>query len=302
MNASAAHQVAIGNYIAQADNGGIATVSVYEVAAPPLPTEAAIAEAEQRLASMPRTAPAHASALPLYSRIPLPRNPLFTARTDELLWLSQRLGTSTQQVPMVVLAGLGGVGKSQLASEFAHRYGRYYAGGVYWVNMAGSEIDSEVAACGGPEGMQLRPDFSQLSVGEQVRLVRAAWQSPLPRLLVFDNCESERLLQEWRPASGGCRVLVTSRRPSWDPALGVEVNELDVLSSTDGLSLLSQYRKVTTDEDADALADIAADLGQLPLALHLAGSYLARWSRVTTPVEYLRQLRTSPLIDHSTLR
>ena len=60
--------------------------------------------------------------------------------------------------------------------------------------------------------MRLRPDFGDLSFEDQVREVMSAWQSALPRLLVFDNCEDEALLAQWRPPTGGCRVLVTSRR------------------------------------------------------------------------------------------
>jgi len=51
--------------------------------------------------------------------------------------------------------------------------------------------------------------------------VQKAWQEPLPRLLVFDNCEAEGLLARWRPPYGGCRLLLTSQRLQWDTALGV---------------------------------------------------------------------------------
>ena len=62
-----------------------------------------------------------------------------------------------------------------------------------------------------------------------MQLVMGAWQSELPRLLIFDNCEEESLLDSWRPPSGGCRVLVTSRRSEWSPTLGVTALPLDLL-------------------------------------------------------------------------
>lgn len=295
-------QAASGSYIAQAAAGGTAIVTTYNVA-PQAPVDAAtVAEAIALLSQIPVGTPPPAAAIPPRSRMPLARNDLFTGRTQELQWLADHLGPSPEQVPTVVVAGLGGVGKSQLASEYAHRYGQYYAGGVIWVSLADpNTIASEVAACGGAGAMDLRPDFAALPPADQVGLVLAAWQSPLPRLLVFDNCESEETLAQWRPASGGCRVLVTSRRPLWDPTLGVDVLDLDVLSPGEGLSLLERYRPAAGPEDARALADIVVELGQLPLALHLAGSYLRRYPTATSPAAYLDQLRTSPVIDHRSL-
>lgn len=295
-------QAATGSYIAQAAEGGTAIVATYHVAPPPPVDDATLSEATGLLSHIPADTPPPAAALPPLSRMPLARNDLFTGRTQELRWLASHLGPSPEQVPTVVVAGLGGVGKSQLTSEYAHRYGQYYAGGVLWVSLADpNTIASEVASCGGAGGMDLRPDFATLSPAEQLGLVLAAWQSPLPRLLVFDNCEAEETLTQWRPTSGGCRVLVTSRRSMWDPTLGVDVLDLDVLSPDDGLALLERYRPTAKPEDSRALADIAAELGQLPLALHLAGSYLRRYLTAISPAAYLDQLCTSPVIDHRSL-
>jgi tetratricopeptide (TPR) repeat protein len=149
--------------------------------------------------------------------------------------------------------------------------------------------------------MDLRTDFAALSHEDQLSLVLAAWQSPLPRLLVFDNCDAEETLTQWRPTSGGCRALVTSRRSFWDVTLGLQVLDLDVFPPGDGLSLLERYWQTASREDIGALGDIAAELGQLPLALHLAGSYLRRYHTVTSPAAYLNQLRTSPVIEHRSL-
>ncbi|WP_395728748.1 tetratricopeptide repeat protein [Nakamurella sp.] len=295
-------QIAIGNYIAQADNGATANLSVFQVAMPAPPDADTVDQAIRLLEHLPVDPPAEPGALPNHSRMPLAPNPLFTGRYDELHWLSAHLGTSAVQAPTVVLNGLAGVGKSQIASEYAHLYGRFYAGGVYWVSLANSaKVDSEIAACGGPAGMSLRPDFSTLAMEDQVSLVRAAWQSPLPRLVIFDNCEDESLLARWRPPSGGCRIIVTSRRSAWSPALRVTVRPVDVLDRADGCRLLAAYREPVSAEDEEALSAIADELGNLPLALHLAGSYLSRYHRVLTPAVYLRQLSDSPLIDHRSL-
>src|SRR5204863_353889 len=138
---------------------------------------------------------------------------------------------------------LGGVGKTQLAAEFVQRYGQFFAGGVFWLSFErAAAVPAEVAACGGVGYLDLHSDFGRLPLEDQVRLVEATWREPLPRLLVFDNLEDEALLRAWRPTSGGCRVLATSRRSRWDRTLGVQALPLDVLARAESLALLRQHR------------------------------------------------------------
>src|SRR5262249_43803774 len=146
-------------------------------------------------------------------------------------------GDTTVALGQVVAStGLGGLGKTQLAVELVHRYGRFFAGGVFWLSFASAdEIPLQVAACAAP-GLEER------SVEERVHRVQRAWQSAVPRLLVFDNCEEETLLQSWRPTSGGCQVLVTSRRSHWTPTLGVINLPLDLLPRLDSIELLRRFR------------------------------------------------------------
>jgi tetratricopeptide (TPR) repeat protein len=151
-------------------------------------------------------------------------------------------------------------------------------------------------------GLELHSDFEKLSLPDQVRLVRAAWAKPTPRLLVFDNCEDLALLTRWRPSSGGCRVLVTSRQGRWEAALGVQALALDVLYREESVDLLRKHRPNLTRDQANA---IAAELGDLPLALHLAGSYLETYRDdplLGDPVDFLAELRDAGLLDHPALR
>src|SRR5262249_40543070 len=154
--------------------------------------------------------------------------------------------------------------------------------------------------CGGPGALALHPEFHTLALPDQVELVQAAWQSPLPRLLLFDNCEDEALLAQWRPTFGGCWVLVTSRRSQWEATLGVRVLPLGVLRREESLALLHQHRPELKADDVD-LEAIAAELGDLPLALHLAGHFLARY-RSMRPAAYLAQLRQPDLLAHRSLQ
>jgi hypothetical protein len=139
-----------------------------------------------------------------------------------------------------------------------------------------------------------------LRLADQVQLVQAAWQSALPRLLVFDNCEDEALLARWRPPHGGCRVLVPSRRAPWEVSLGVQLVPLGILQRDESLALLRHHRPDLTADHADLKA-IAVELGDLPLALHLAGSFLARYRHAITSAAYLAQLQQPDLLTHRSL-
>ncbi|MCI0398381.1 MAG: FxSxx-COOH system tetratricopeptide repeat protein [Chloroflexi bacterium] len=242
--------------------------------------------------------------LPPGSRLPLRANPLFVGREEKLRRLAWELQERVSAVgPTIVLSGLGGIGKTQLAVEFAYRYGRFFSGGVFWFNFGRPEtVPAQVAATGSDDALNLRPDFDELPVEKQVGLVQRAWQEEAPRLLIFDGCEEEPLLTQWQPTSGGCRVLVTSRRGCWDPTLGVTALAVDVLARTESIALLQRFRSDLTHDEADR---IAVELGDLPLALHLAGSFLAYYRYEVCPAAYLAQLqalRGPALLDHPSLQ
>jgi hypothetical protein len=171
-----------------------------------------LAAAARQLAALPLETIPDPAPLPEGSRIPFSRNPLFIGREADLRSLAQALkGDGIAAIGQIAAAtGLGGLGKTQLAVEFAHRYGPYFAGGVFWLNCAAPEaIPHELASCGGAGWIQLRPDFGTLPLDDQVHLVQRAWQSPLPRLLVLDNCEEPGLIA-WSACLG-----TTSWLASW---------------------------------------------------------------------------------------
>lgn len=266
-----------------------------------------LAEAQATLARMPTCGSVPPPApLPAGSRMPLHCNRIFAGREPELLAIARALtndgAVAVHQVETAATTGLGGIGKTQLACEFVHRYGQYFAGGVFWLSFADAAgIPSEVAACGDHGHLALRPDFGELTLKNQVELVLAAWRNPLPRLLVFDNCEDEELLAGWRPTTGGCAVIVTSQRSLWDPTLGVRAISLDVLDRATSIALLRKYLSGIDAQTSD-LDAIAEEVGDLPLALHMAGSYLARSDDGITPADYLAQLRKSNPLLHPSLQ
>jgi hypothetical protein len=81
----------------------------------------------------------------------------------------------------------------------------------------------------------------------------------------------------------------------------VQVLPLNVLARPESIALLRQYRPDLAEDDADLNA-IAANLGDLPLALHLAGSFLARYRYAVTPSAYLAQLQQPGWLEHRSLQ
>ena len=111
----------------------------------PLPAALAL------FASIPTdTLPRQSTHIPQHSRITLPCNPHFVGRESELLRLAQAIYNPDPTILVPAVAtGIGGIGKTNLATEFLYRYGRYFAGGVFWINCADPAlISTEVVACG----------------------------------------------------------------------------------------------------------------------------------------------------------
>jgi len=263
------------------------------------------AQAQQQLDALPLDQIPDPAPLPPGSRMPLSVNPLFVGREDDLKTLAATLKAGTTTV-IAAATGMGGIGKTQLASEFVHRYGRFFMGGVFWLSFADpSGIDSEITACGGAGALELYTDASGLTQAEQVARVYAEWMQPLPRLLILDNCDdteastAEALLAQHTPRSGSCRVLVTSRRGHWRKGLGIGALPLGVLSRTESIALLRSHRDDISAADAGAIAEL---LGDLPLALSLAGSYLEQYAdeMFGQPATYLANLKKQ-LLSHRSL-
>ncbi|MCB8977790.1 MAG: tetratricopeptide repeat protein [Ardenticatenaceae bacterium] len=252
-----------------------------------------------------------AGGLPPGSRAVHGRNPQFTGRERELLDLAATLlyngAENTAVISPAIASGMGGIGKTQLAVEFMYRYGRFFPGGVYWISFNDPDaIGGEIAACVGALPPAQQASFHTLDQPTQERLVRAAWQQPILRLLIFDNLDDEqavRLLETYRPKTGGCRLLVTSRRDTWPPALG-RVQPLRTLPRPDSIALLQQLIHPASSHPPALdpnLGAIAEALGDLPLALHMAGSYLRQYRRTVPPAAYLAKLNNPDLLSHPSL-
>src|SRR3954469_26765 len=228
------------------------------------------------------------SPLPAGSRVPFLPNPDFVGREREMRMIAECFAIEERGPSLLLVRGEGGVGKTALAAELTHRYGQFFAGGAQWINCADeASIPAEVASCG--IALALRPDFSDLPLNNQVRLIKEAWNSATPRLLIFDGCEDREVLERWIPDAGGSRVLITSRRlncTETGPLSNLQVLTLGPLSQAQSVTLLRRCQRESVSSD-DSLATLSSKLNGLPLALHLAGALL----RDHTASDLLRGLR-----------
>ena len=207
------------------------------------------------------------------------RNPGFTGRDGLLAGVREELLAGDKAV-VQALHGMGGVGKTQLAAEYAHRFAGAYDL-AWWINAEqGGLIGDQVAALGVALGC-VRP-------GAGTGAVRAAVLAELRHrgrwLLVFDNAEDPADVAPWLPGGGG-HVLITSRQRGWDEvAAPVQV---DVLARAESVAILRARVSVLPGADADKLA---AELGDLPLAIAQAAGFMADTGM--TADEFLVLLRT----------
>jgi hypothetical protein len=212
------------------------------------------------------------------------RNPNFTGREEALADLSANL-TAGAPVTVYSVSGLGGVGKTQLATEFAHRYQSDYDI-VWWIpSEATATIASHFAA------LAARMGLSPQGSPEEVRAaVHDALSTAGTWLLVFDNADSVDDITWWMPSvvrGVGARgsVVVTTRRRGFRQ-LG-HVLELDVFDMDAAVRVLQTRVPGLPASDAVSIAEL---LGRLPLAVEQAAAYLD--CTQMPPTDYLELLRT----------
>ncbi|MCL6450068.1 MAG: tetratricopeptide repeat protein [Acetobacteraceae bacterium] len=221
-------------------------------------------------------------ALPPIWNVPHRRNPHFTGREGLLKDLQEALASGKPAALTQVIAGLGGVGKTQLAVEYAYRHASDYRL-VWWVRAEEpATLASDYAALAGELGLP------QKELGDQglvVGAVRRWLEQDGEWLLVFDNAPDPRALGDYLPRGVTGHVLVTSRNPNWSAAACVL--QVKVMSRPEAVEFLCRR---TGQADEAAAGELAEELGGLPLALEQAAAYVEATGRRLK--EYLGLFRT----------
>jgi len=228
-------------------------------------------------------APAAADQLPTARspatwNVPM-RNPHFTGRAGLLEQLHQRLHAGEGMLVVQALYGLGGVGKTQLAIEYAHRFAADYDL-VWWVSAEQPVLIADQLA-----QLAHKLDLpTRAIVAGTIELVLAELRRRSGWLLIFDNAEHPQHLAPYQPGGAG-HVLITSRAPGWG-ALGGRLG-VDVLTRPETVALLQRRIPELDDRLAD---ELAAELGDLPLAAAQAAAYLEQTA--LPAADYLHRFRT----------
>lgn len=215
------------------------------------------------------------------------RPPDYQAR-DALLRRIPKPGSGPGICVVHAVTGMPGIGKTQLAADYARRCIRDKWRLVAWVN-----AENAVTILDGLTQTALvlgiPPSDSQAATA---RAVRHWLEADGERcLIVFDNASDPDTLRPHVPAAGDAQIVITSTNQAV-AGLGTSV-PLDVFTKAEALTYLSQRTGV---DDAEGAWELAVELHRLPLALAQASAVI-RAQRLTYPT-YLRRLRTLPVEEY----
>jgi tetratricopeptide (TPR) repeat protein len=211
-------------------------------------------------------------AAPLMN-LPFERNPFFTGREKILKDLHSALTKNSATSLTQAVSGLGGLGKTQTAIEYAYRHLQDYTY-VFWVR-----ADSQLAlSTGFVEIARLLnlPEKGAQSPDDTVRAVNRWLENNSGWLLIFDNADAPELLKGFRPHNAKGHVLLTSRAQVFDTLGIAKPIEIEAMQPEEALEFL--FTRTGRDDnnaaEREAAAQISEELGYLPLALEQAGAFI----------------------------
>jgi tetratricopeptide (TPR) repeat protein len=218
----------------------------------------------------------------------------FVNRSTEMSVISDKIRTTKDgRATVVVLSGLGGVGKTAAVLEWAHRHVERFTEGQLYVDLAdyrrtgGVEL-SEVLG-GFLRVLGVREDYVPPSFPERAAMFRS--RTLTRRLLVvLENADQAAQIRPLIPGSADSVVLVTSRRRlSGLITEGAEFVDVSPLTVSDSKLLIAEMLPEMPSTDQRSIGDLAELCGGFPLALCIAGAQLAihkQWS-IPRLVRYL---------------
>jgi Tetratricopeptide repeat len=224
--------------------------------------EGMLAQLASQVMALAQASSAEAPSKP----VRLPPRPVFLAGREELLAeVGTRLAAGDDLGPrLVVLCGLGGVGKTTVAVEYAHQH--LTEVGVCWRFPAEDRgvLAAEFGVLAAELGVRevLDPRDPVASVHAMLAQLEAGW------LVVFDSARDWASVEAFVPPAGRGQVLITTQNQLWPPGLALDVPVLDREVAAD--FLVSR----TGDTDRRAALELSIELGGLPLALEQAAAYV----------------------------
>ncbi|HEX3183499.1 MAG TPA: SIR2 family protein, partial [Pyrinomonadaceae bacterium] len=208
----------------------------------------------------------------------------FKQKGDEIVGQQQVLAEVRKQLTegkrtaigqTAAFRGLGGLGKTQLAIEYAYRFRDSYPNGVIWIN-ADQDIDAQLIDI----AEKARWIAPQSDHKYKVELAQQRIRSYSNCLIVFDNLDDRAAIESYLPEPEATpHILVTSRTDH----VGFQPIALDPLDQALSRELLVKEagREPDNEDEEKAVQRIVGLLGGLPLALELLGAYLGHRRSVT---------------------
>jgi tetratricopeptide (TPR) repeat protein len=173
------------------------------------------------------------------------------------------------------LSGLGGIGKTQTAVEYAYRY--FYDTPTYdWVFWV--RADTELNLVTGLAEITRSPDWEEITLEELAARSRRWLETHDRWLLIFDNADDPKIVEPWMPRNPQGRVLLTSRSQRF-ASLGIKTTiAVEKLSLAESIAFLQErtQRSTLNGTEQEAITALATELDGLPLALEQAAAYLER--------------------------
>ena len=204
------------------------------------------------------------------------RNMGFVGRSDELSRLDDAAGA---MVIAQVTAGMGGIGKTALAVEYAHEQREAGVEAIRWLHAENREaLVTQYSRIGPALGL----DVAALALDDQLAAVRNWFETTDHSwLLVFDNVARPNDLDNLLPTQGNGQVVITTRHQDWAKT-NTSVVQLGVLPEQDAIALLNTMSALS---DMDGAAKLVERLGYLALAVEKAGVFCRKLGK--TYGEYL---------------
>ena len=211
----------------------------------------------------------------------------FAGREAAIEELHRRLSEGGAAGLTQQIAGMGGVGKTSVAIEYAHRFEEAYSA-VLWFNAA------DLSGAFGELGREFRTPGWDAELEEDRRRGALRWlvegaraAEERPWLLIYDNVTDRETVEAHVPPSFAGRVLYTARENDLLPPDSVV--ELDMLTEAEALDLFRKATGAALEDPAEMAAaqELAGELGRLPLALAQAAAYISSRNLKSSFVEYL---------------